>query len=195
MPKGDYRILAVLKFGGSEIMFDRFKKPGFILFSSLMLSLLFLVACGSSATEAPQAAAPKAAAPKAESKAPVKVAGVTMAAPTATPAAAKAPAAKVKPAGTLSVGQKELGTFQGHPSLAVNPALFVQQTAPISEGLVTININKEVEGWLAESWSISEDFKTWTFKIKKGVQFHKGYGEMTAADVIYSYQEGWGVNP
>jgi len=92
MPKGDHRILAVLKFGGSEIMFDRFKKPGFILFSSLMLSLLFLVACGSSATEAPQAAAPKAApkaaapkaaAPKAESKAPVKVAGVTMAAPTA----------------------------------------------------------------------------------------------------------------
>ncbi len=118
-----------------------------------------------------------------------------MAAPTATPAAAKAPAAKVKPAGTLSVGQKELGTFQGHPSVAVNPALFVQQTAPISEGLVTININKEVEGWLAESWSISDDFKTWTFNLKKGVQFHKGYGEMTAADVIYSYVEGWGVNP
>jgi len=65
MPKGDYRVLAVLKFGGSEIMFDRFKKPSFILFSSLMLSLLVLVACGSSATEAPQAAAPKAAAPKA----------------------------------------------------------------------------------------------------------------------------------
>jgi len=57
-------------------MFYRFKKPGFILFSSLMLTLFFLVACGSSATEAPQAAAPKAAAPKAaapkaESKAPV----------------------------------------------------------------------------------------------------------------------------
>ena len=118
-----------------------------------------------------------------------------MAAPTATPAAAKASAAKVKPAGTLSVGQKELGTFQGHPSVAVNPALFVQQTAPISEGLVTININKEVEGWLAESWSISDDFKTWTFNLKKGVQFHKGYGEMTAEDVIWSYKDGWAGNP
>jgi peptide/nickel transport system substrate-binding protein len=101
---------------------------------------------------------------------------------------------KVKPAGALTVGQKELGTFQGHPALAVNPSLFVQQTAPISEGLVTINIDKKVEGWLAESWSISDDFLTWTFKLKKGVQFHKGYGEMTAADVIYSYQEGWGLN-
>ncbi|MEE8465558.1 MAG: ABC transporter substrate-binding protein [Dehalococcoidia bacterium] len=99
------------------------------------------------------------------------------------------------PAGTLQVGQKELGTFQGHPALAVNPSLFVQQTAPISEGLVTININKEVIGWLAESWDISADFKTWTFNLQQGVQFHKGYGEMTAADVIYSYQEGWGTNP
>jgi len=88
-----------------------------------------------------------------------------------------------------------LGTFQGHPALAVNPSLFVQQTAPVSEGLVTINLDKEVEGWLAESWDISGDFLTWTFKLRQGVQFHKGYGEMTAADVIYSYQEGWGVNP
>jgi len=79
--------------------------------------------------------------------------------------------------------------------LAVNPALFVQQTAPVSEGLVTINIDKQVEGSLAESWSISEDFRTWTFKLRQGVQFHKGYGEMTAADVIYSYRDGWAENP
>jgi peptide/nickel transport system substrate-binding protein len=42
---------------------------------------------------------------------------------------------------------------------------------------------------LAESWSISEDFTTWTFKIRKGVQFHKGYGEMTAEDVLFSYDQ------
>ena len=39
---------------------------------------------------------------------------------------------------------------------------------------------------MAESWSISDDFKTWTFKLTKGVQFQKGYGEMTAEDVVYS---------
>jgi len=42
---------------------------------------------------------------------------------------------------------------------------------------------------LAKSWSISSDFRTWTWKFQKGVQFHKGYGEMTAEDVLYSYQQ------
>lgn len=49
------------------------------------------------------------------------------------------------------------------------------------------NSNLEAEPLLAESWSISDDFVTWTFNIRKGVQFHKGYGEMTAEDVAWSY--------
>ncbi|HIL30990.1 MAG TPA: ABC transporter substrate-binding protein [Dehalococcoidia bacterium] len=168
-------------------MFHSSRKPGFYLLTPLLLCLFLLVACGSSATT------DTAAQPAAQSAATTPPQATAV--PAAKPAATAAPAAmKVKPAGALTVGQKELGTFQGHPALAVNPSLFVQQTAPISEGLVTINIDKKVEGWLAESWSISDDFLTWTFKLKKGVQFHKGYGEMTAADVIYSYQEGWGLN-
>jgi len=173
-------------------------KPGFLLLTSLMLGLFLLVACGSSATATPQAAAPKAAAPKAAAPKAAAPKAAATSVPAAKPQATTAPvaaAAKVKPAGTLQVGEKELGTFQGHPALAVNPALFVQQTAPISEGLVTIDINKKVLGSLAESWSISEDYRTWTFNLRQGVQFHKGYGEMTAADVIYSYQDGWAQNP
>ena len=99
--------------------------------------------------------------------------------------------ATAKPAGTLQVGQKELGTFQGHPRLAVNPALFVQQTAPISEGLITITADRQVIGSLVESWSISEDYSTWRMNIRKGVEFHKGYGEMTAEDDARSDSEGW----
>jgi len=173
-----------------------FKKPGFLLLSSLMLGLFLLVACGSSATATPVASSttPQATA-VASSTTPQATAVPGGPAPTARPQATEAPAAMVKPSGSISVGQKELGTFQGHPALAVNPALFVQQTAPVSEGLVTINIDKQVEGSLAESWSISEDFRTWTFKLRQGVQFHKGYGEMTAADVIYSYRDGWAENP
>ena len=176
----------------------KFKNPGFLLLMSMMVCLLLLVACGSSSTtpeDAKSVATKAPAAPKAAATAVVPKIVRKAATPKPKVEKAAAPAAKAKPAGTLTAGQKELGTFQGHPALAVNPALFVQQTAPISEGLVTININKEVEGWLAEDWSISDDFKTWTFYLKKGVEFHKGYGEMTAADVIYSYQEGWGINP
>lgn len=38
---------------------------------------------------------------------------------------------------------------------------------------------------IAESWENSDDAKTWTFKIKRGVTFHDG-SPMTAKDVAYS---------
>jgi peptide/nickel transport system substrate-binding protein len=41
---------------------------------------------------------------------------------------------------------------------------------------------------LATEWSNSADAKTWTFKLRQGVQFHKGYGEMTSEDVVFSFK-------
>lgn len=41
---------------------------------------------------------------------------------------------------------------------------------------------------LAESWEISPDGKSITFHLRRGVQFHKGYGEMTAEDVKFSFE-------
>jgi peptide/nickel transport system substrate-binding protein len=43
-----------------------------------------------------------------------------------------------------------------------------------------------VEADLAHKWETSADGKVYTFHLRKGVQWHKGYGEFTARDVKYS---------
>ncbi|QDG93879.1 ABC transporter substrate-binding protein (plasmid) [Rhizobium sp. NIBRBAC000502774] len=46
---------------------------------------------------------------------------------------------------------------------------------------------EEFQPALAESWAMSPDGKTWTYKLRSGVKFHKNYGEVTAADVVFTY--------
>jgi peptide/nickel transport system substrate-binding protein len=43
-----------------------------------------------------------------------------------------------------------------------------------------------VEADLAHKWEVGPDGKVYTFYLRKGVQWHKGYGEFTARDVKYS---------
>ena len=40
---------------------------------------------------------------------------------------------------------------------------------------------------LAESWETSSDARRWTYRLRRGVQFHKGYGELTADDVLFTF--------
>lgn len=57
--------------------------------------------------------------------------------------------------------------------------------ANVFEGLTRINESGEVIPALAESWSISADGLTYTFKLHAGVRFHDG-AEFTAEDVKFS---------
>jgi len=43
-----------------------------------------------------------------------------------------------------------------------------------------------IEPDLAESWEFSDDKMEWTFHLRRGVQFHHGFGEVTAEDVVFS---------
>lgn len=52
----------------------------------------------------------------------------------------------------------------------------------ISEALFKFNDNMEVEPWLAESYEVSDDYLTWTIKLKDGVTFSNGT-PMTATKV------------
>lgn len=64
--------------------------------------------------------------------------------------------------------------------------------------LVGLDENLQVVPELAESWEVSEDKKTYTFKLREGVMFHNGR-ELVADDIVFSYerirdpetQSGW----
>lgn len=61
------------------------------------------------------------------------------------------------------------------------------QHDPVFEWLVEVAPDGQFKPWLAESWEIGKDGKTWRIKLQKGVQFHHGYGELTAKDVVHTH--------
>ncbi|WP_368653982.1 ABC transporter substrate-binding protein [Ornithinibacillus sp. 4-3] len=53
------------------------------------------------------------------------------------------------------------------------------------ETLLTVDSEFNVQPMLAESWELSDDGKTYTFKLRQGVEFHNGK-ELKAEDVVAS---------
>ena len=47
---------------------------------------------------------------------------------------------------------------------------------------------REMYGDLAESWEVSENGTVYIFHLRKGVKFHKGYGELKASDVKFTFE-------
>ncbi|HTG10572.1 MAG TPA: ABC transporter substrate-binding protein, partial [Candidatus Eisenbacteria bacterium] len=106
-------------------------------------------------------------------------------------ALAAPPAALAQKKKVLTIAAKEPDTLDPHSSTlgqsqAITRFLYRGLTRfAIKDGRVT---TAEVEPDLAESWTLSPDGTVWTFKLRKGVQFHKGFGEMTAEDVKFSFE-------
>lgn len=46
----------------------------------------------------------------------------------------------------------------------------------------------KLEGDLAKSWNVSEDGLVYTFNLRDNVKWQKGYGTLTADDVVYSFE-------
>lgn len=59
--------------------------------------------------------------------------------------------------------------------------------AQIFDGMYIMNENYELEPVLAESYEASEDGLTYTFRLKKNVEFHDGT-PFTSADVLYTFE-------
>lgn len=47
---------------------------------------------------------------------------------------------------------------------------------------------------LAESWEHNDDYTVWTFRLHPDAEFHNGWGPVTAADVVHSYELHTGVD-
>lgn len=57
----------------------------------------------------------------------------------------------------------------------------------VFEGLVRFEESGNIVPALAESWDISEDGLSWTFKIREGVKFHDG-SDLSLADIIAKFE-------
>jgi len=70
------------------------------------------------------------------------------------------------------------------PNIVINWGGSMPIKSAIFEGLLRYNTKTlELEKCLAEKWEVSDDGKILTFYLRKGVQFHQGFGELTANDV------------
>ena len=62
-------------------------------------------------------------------------------------------------------------------------------TGQVFDGLLNYeNGGIPVETLLADGYEESDDFTTYTFSIKQGASFHENFGEVTAQDVVYSWE-------
>ena len=131
----------------------------------------------------PPAAPPPAAAP---TSAPAAPAATAVPAATVAPAPTAAPAAAAEPK-ILRI--RLYGDMQN-----IDPAFRISNNDEtiidaVFSKLVTYGPGSyELKNDLAEKIEQSEDGKTITFKLREGVMWPKGYGELTAEDVKYSYE-------
>lgn len=112
----------------------------------------------------------------------VALLALTMFPPVATEAAKKQ---------ILRVGHREPDTLDPHKALLGTTQPIIRflyrglTRFAMKDGMIT---TAEVEPDLAEHWTVSEDGLVWTFHLRKGVKFHRNFGDMTADDVKFSYE-------
>ena len=180
----------------------RFPMTKWLALIPVFVVLVIAAACGDDATSTPQ---PTATTAPAATSIPQPTATTAPAAtsipqptsttapattatprPTATPAPTptSAPPAAVGPFGTINVGLTEVHQFQLHPALGAVSGVAIGTS--MGETLLRVDKVGEYHPNVAKEWGIAPDGVTWTFKINKGVPFHKGYGEVKAEDVIWS---------
>ncbi|MBL8588232.1 MAG: polyamine ABC transporter substrate-binding protein, partial [Methylobacteriaceae bacterium] len=88
---------------------------------------------------------------------------------------------------TIGMAAPDIGQVDPHKAVTTQDK---PMTGWVFNGLVRFKPGSAdlggLEPDLAESWEKNADGTVWTFKLRKGVKFHRDYGEMTSEDVVFS---------
>ena len=192
--------------------------PSKFILAFLVLMGVFAVACNGSdeamqapaPTTAPVAAtattAPAAAttAPAAATASPATTAGGAQPAPTrelviATATPPPVPQATLTPEPVVTSTSGRLVTALGALLVETNVpwhfAMLGMGKRPFYENLIGVDhTSGRLIPEIATEWELSPDGMQWNFKLRRGVQFHYGWGEVTAKDIQHTFavvtQEG-----
>lgn len=159
---------------------------GFVLIAVLLVALPLLVACNGD----DETAEATPATTLTEPETPTQTTTPTVTPPTTTPAPeTTTPTAPGKPEGTLTIALPQLTVREMVGPLGQSAASDRAVSAYIFDHLVCANSDSSgFAPWLAESWEIAPDGSSITFQLRRGVQFHDGWGELTAEDVKFTIE-------
>ncbi len=101
-----------------------------------------------------------------------------------------APAAAQEKVSIVVNATQEFGTIDPGK---INDYTEYMAAVNLYSGLTTVNPDGSVVPELAESWSVSDDDKTYTFKLKDGAKFQDGT-QVKASDVVYTVKRLLAIN-
>ena len=90
--------------------------------------------------------------------------------------------------GTLDVGFREVVTFGNDHTVRTTPETGIASTIA-SEPMLRLDRNGQVVPGVISDWSLDDSSTVWTFKVQQGVEFHRGWGNLTSDDIIFTQQE------
>ena len=152
-----------------------------------VVALLFITACGTDATSTPRPAAPAAPAATATTAAPTPVPTTGALIPTVSPSTPTPSApVMVKPEGTLVLAVPSIKGASGIPFSNGQPGQTFTHFS--QEQLINRELDQSLTGRIAESWELDATTGAVTWNLRKGIQFHDGYGELTASDIQWSME-------
>jgi ABC-type transport system substrate-binding protein len=129
--------------------------------------------------------------PDAPLTSPVATGASLSGAATALPGGSSAPGGPSgSPAGTFTLAISDVTFPAMVPSqMPVAPSGFVRRWGVYETAMVWAVDRPELENRLISGWEMDSDGLGWTLELKKGVQFHGGWGEMTADDFVWSFED------